>query len=191
MHQEQVSGTDLVEQGTSTYDVVTVKQAAGRSGCSVQTVRRLIRSGRLRADLVARSQGSAWRVMLPIDQDSPVDHIVQTGTSLERATNQKVPGITELVAELTAAHLMIAQRAERLGCLQVKLQQRDEQLTVLQAPQPEPTPEEPALLQRPLRSHHGPRGGGDGLDHDEYTPHGNSAISHSTGGGSSIPPAFS
>jgi excisionase family DNA binding protein len=149
MHQEQVPRADQVEQGTGTYDLVTVKQAAERLGCSVQTVRRLIRSGRLRADLVARPQGSAWRVMLPVDQDAPADHVVQTGASLERATIRDVPGITEIVAELAAARLMIAQQAERLGFLQAELQQRDEQLKALMAPKEEPTSVEPAVAGSP------------------------------------------
>jgi excisionase family DNA binding protein len=140
-HQEQLPGTDQVEQGTGTYDLVTVKQAAERLGCSVQTVRRLIRSGRLRADLVARPQGSAWRVMLPVDQDVPVDHVVQTGTSLERPGAWHVPDIAAMLAPLVGELAEARQTIQRLADANGRLQTENEQIRAqlaFQAPREEP-----------------------------------------------------
>ena len=86
--------------------------------------------------------------MLPVGQDAPVDHVVQTGTSLQRPGAWHVPDIaamlSPLVAELSDARQVIERQAETIGRLQAELQQRDEQIRALQAPSPEPEPTSPA-----------------------------------------------
>jgi excisionase family DNA binding protein len=125
-----------------TAEGLRLTEAAAQLGVSTDTVRRRIQRGDLSARQLDTKFGPAWRVLLgsaPVPANglhgnpSPLTDGLHGGTTVGRS-------VVELVALVDKLQQQNLELAGRLGFLQAELQQRDEQLKALQAPQPERTP---------------------------------------------------
>jgi excisionase family DNA binding protein len=148
----------------STVD--SLREAADQLGISVQTVRRRIRTGELKAERIACPQGFAWRIHLstgdvpdvhgwqPTDRvTDPSNHAVGQPTSQATSPPSLQPSMDVLRADAMAAYSarlmepllmrldqkdsVIVRQAEQIGQLTAELQAAREQLSVVQAPQEE------------------------------------------------------
>lgn len=115
---------------------LTLAEAADRLGVWIYTIRRQVKRGELKAEQVATRHGLAWRVSL---SNLPGVEPTLSSEPNQGAQGQGVDSI-RLLAMLDERDRTIMELSGRLGFLQAELQQRDEQLKALQAPQPEPTP---------------------------------------------------
>ena len=130
----------------------TLQEAAGILGVSLNTLRRRIEAGQVRAERVERPQGHVWRVHLDgvqdadrpagqnaagtLPQDAP-STLQQTPAELMRAEAMAAytRSILEpLVARLAEQEAVIRDQAEQVGSLRARLDQAREQLRALEAP---------------------------------------------------------
>jgi len=100
--------------------VPTISQAAAQLGCSVDTIRRKIRSG----DLKAHKIGRTWEIELPQGTEPPASSDTQT---LERL-------VEHLHGEIGELRRQLAIREKEVGQLHVLLGQAQSQ-TALTAPE--------------------------------------------------------
>ena len=126
-----------------TDEWLTLKEAAEQIGCSVITLRRMIKRNTVQAKQVDTPNGRAWRVLSSTLISLPRVHVAQGDHALGVQGDQG-PVALELVRLVAQLQADKAELAQRVGFLQAELQKRDEQLKALQAPQSEPTSVEPA-----------------------------------------------
>ena len=143
---DQVDGTPVQVTGSSGQrdGSFTVKEAAARLGVSERTIRRRIKDRVIDAQQVPTPHGYEWRVYLDTDA-------VQVDTPSTRHAS-KLNGTPVQPAGTPAPELMKAldlidrlqrdnqQLAGQVGFLQAKLQDAEEQIKLLMAPQDEPVP---------------------------------------------------
>jgi excisionase family DNA binding protein len=126
--------------GTSHAVGMSIEEAAQHLGCSINTVRRAIKAGRLTAHRERRPQGYAYRVFLPTeDVPSGTFRHVPTETPAQQLPTQvptEVPAqwLAPIAHELAAARQQIADQAERIGHLTAELEAARVQLAQVQAP---------------------------------------------------------
>jgi hypothetical protein len=134
-------------------------------GVSLNTLRRKIASGEIRAERVSRPQGHVWRVHLDgqhetastaqhADQHPEQDAgstLQQPAVEIQRAevmasflTPLLQQAMQPLVDELSQARRQMVEQAERLGAVQAELTQAKERILALEAPKAEPVAVEPA-----------------------------------------------
>ena len=122
----------------------TLQEAATLLGVSINTLRRKIAAGQVRAEQVARPQGHVWRVYLdgrqhagqhaaePADstlQEPPGSRLQQPPTDLQRAEAMAAYStalLAPLVAELATTRVKLVEQAETIG-------RQAERITTLEA----------------------------------------------------------
>lgn len=131
--------------GDATARAVSVPEAAAALGVSVNTIRRWIKAGELRAEQVERPQGVAWHVHLPrhvpagtshAPPDGTSQHVppapaagTSHGTSLVPPAQQQAEALATyaaailapVLAELATARAQLVAQAEELGTLRERL----------------------------------------------------------------------
>lgn len=134
------------QPGTSRY--ATVKEAAEQLGVSTETIRRMIRAGKLRAERVHRPQGSAFVVLLD-DAAAVTSQETTADATLGRhdATQQTPTSPALLAAEAWSRGVVeplsrmieeqrrdLEAKAERIGYLSAELDQARARLAEVEAP---------------------------------------------------------
>jgi len=138
---------------------VSVPEAAELLGVSVATVRRRIRSGQLRADVVHRPQGIAYVVVLGSDHDeqSASDQQVGITAPLNQSPSDAMATwsasvLAPVVAALERSQAIVREQAEAIGELRAtvaSLEAQNATLTALTSTQtPEPSTEPSRLWWR-------------------------------------------
>jgi len=134
------------QPGTSRY--ATVKEAAEFLGVSTETIRRMIRGGKLRAERVVRPQGTAFVVLL---DDAPVVISQDAARDVTLGRHDATPSPTTspalLAAEAWARGVVepltrviddqrrdLEEKSERIGYLSAELEQVRARLAEVEAP---------------------------------------------------------
>ncbi len=153
--------TTLLPPSTSRYQVegFSVKEAAQALGISEKTVRNRIQAGTLPAIKATRPQGYEWRVF-PAGVPTEIASVVQVVPDPRHVEGQVAPDPEEKTTELARLLEKMyadnqrlaevnAQLSGQVGFLQAKLQDAEEQIRLLMAPQePELVPQD-APAKRP------------------------------------------
>jgi len=141
---------------------LTLEQAGRALGLSPRTVRRMVRRGELAADKIEGPHGPQYLVRLPAGQAGTVATNGHGGrgqgapagqptAAVHRGQASLVPLVTELTHRVAALEQERFELAGRLGFYQAQLQQAQETIKALQAPQEPIAPPPPAgALFRPL-----------------------------------------
>ena len=125
-----------------TDEWLTLKEAAETMGCSVVTLRRMIKRNTVQARQVDTPNGRAWRVLssslvsLPKVHVAQVDHTLVTQPDQGLATLELVRLVAQLQADKT-------EMAQRIGFLESRLQYAELRVLTIEAPKPGPTTVEP------------------------------------------------
>jgi hypothetical protein len=126
---------------------VTLAEAAASLGCSVDTVRRRVRTGALHAEQRQTGRGPVWYVelapwagLLSMNGSAAQQgalHAEQAAEHAQQRAEQPLenPAALELVRLIRDQQQQILELAGRVGFLQSQVQQRDELIRALQAPQ--------------------------------------------------------
>jgi excisionase family DNA binding protein len=109
----------------------TLQEAAAALGVSLNTLRRRIRSGEIRAERVRRPQGHVWRVYLPGEQPAGQHSSQNSAGTLQQppADIQRAEAMASysrsllepLVARLADQEQIIREQAEEIGRLRSEL----------------------------------------------------------------------
>jgi excisionase family DNA binding protein len=148
--------------------IMSARQAAAHCGLSEKTVRRWIASGRLNADKMGRDfQVDLDQLAALCGQERGQDADTGRATGRSAKTAGEASGLAAPTFADSAAFVELVRLVDRLQrenrslaetstswqlraeLLAGQLQQRDEQLKALQAPQAEPTPESPPVTVAP------------------------------------------
>ena len=124
---------------------VDIKTAAQRLGITQEGVRKRIQRGLLKAEKI----DNRWLVALPAQleevQDRLESALYMVGEQLEEGSNLHGTGLERVVQsfleKLERAHRENLELAGRVGFLQAKLQDAEEEIRMLRAPAQPPVPE--------------------------------------------------
>ena len=124
---------------------VDIKAAAQRLGITQEGVRKRIQRGLLKAEKI----DNRWLVALPAQleevQDRLESALYMVGEQLEEGSNLHGTGLERVVQsfleKLERAHRENLELAGRVGFLQAKLQDAEEEIRMLRAPAQPPVPE--------------------------------------------------
>ena len=124
---------------------VDIKNAAQRLGITQEGVRKRIQRGLLKAEKI----DNRWLVALPTQleevQDRLENALYTVGELLEEGSNLHGTGLERVVQsfleKLERAHRENLELAGRVGFLQAKLQDAEEEIRMLRAPAQPPVPE--------------------------------------------------
>jgi hypothetical protein len=119
----------IPEQHETVGEWVTIAEAAKRLGVSVDTVRRRVKDGSLTSQQLQRPQGFTWQVFLADAQQPPAP------------TQQSLGELVSLVRDLQKENRDLA---GQLGYMQAQLQQAQEEVRLLRAPEVPPVVENAA-----------------------------------------------
>jgi excisionase family DNA binding protein len=122
---------------------LTLKEAAETMGCSVVTLRRMIKRNTVQARQVDTPNGRAWRVLSSSLISLPRVHVAQADHSLITPPDQG-PAMLELVRLVAQLQDDKARMAQRIGFLEAQLSVSESRLSVLEAPKAEPVDVESA-----------------------------------------------
>jgi excisionase family DNA binding protein len=121
---------------------LTLKEAAEAMGCSVVTLRRMIKRNTVQARQVDTPNGRAWRVLSSSLISLPRVHVAQADHSLITPPDQG-PAMLELVRLVAQLQDDKARMAQRIGFLEAQLSLSESRLAALEAPKAEPAAAEP------------------------------------------------
>lgn len=116
---------------------LTIAEAAVSLGVSTRTVRRFIKSGKLKADLVAGQYGDEYRIAeIPLElrgQEPPADTPVQASVnaSIPRDGQASSQQPIDLIRELQDKNLALA---AQLGAATERIRQLESQVKLLAGP---------------------------------------------------------
>jgi excisionase family DNA binding protein len=136
---------------------LTLEQAAERLGVSVHAVRRRLKKGELAARQVSTRYGPAWEVSLNGAVTLAEDSRESDAGVAQALRDPDATVTTDLVALVERQQRQIVENASAAAMWQARaemlageLADARGQLLALQAPQPEPTPEEPPATVAPV-----------------------------------------
>ena len=152
---DQVDGTPVQVTGSSGQrdGSFTVKAAAARLGVSERTIRRRIKDRVIDAQQVPTAQGYEWRVYFDttaVQVDTPsTRHAGKVDGMPVRPAGTPAPELMKALEMVDRLQQDNQQLAGQVGFLQAKLQDAEEQIRLLTAPQGEPAPEAEPVKPRP------------------------------------------
>ncbi len=143
---DQVDGAPVHVTGSSGQrdGSFTVKDAAARLGVSERTIRRRIKDRVIDAQQVPTAQGYEWRVYLDtpaVQVDTPsTRHAGKVGGTPVQPAGTPAPELMKALEMVDRLQRENQQLAGQLGFVQAKLQDAEEQIRLLMAPQDAPAP---------------------------------------------------